>query len=116
MLILAESKIKASNITEVINTGITGVTTIKTGKTVTLRLSRTSQTYTAGWNTLGELPDVLKPYLAVNFTCIDNSIARYSDANVFKCEIGQDGKLNVFIPSDKTTAVLLATVTYTTFV
>ena len=112
---MAESKIKASNITEAINTGITGVTAVKVGKIAALRISRTSQTYTAGWNTLGTLPDSLKPSsLGSNFLGIDNTIASYSDAKVIKCNIGVDGRLYVYIPSDRTTVALLANVTYIT--
>lgn len=84
------------------NTGISKVTAVKSGYTVTLNVAiDTAITGTANaWYNIGTVIDELKPKVGVTFLVSDNDILR---SHILRLE--STGLLKIWIYSDKTSGI-----------
>lgn len=84
--------------------GMPGCSAVKTGNIVQLNFAfLTPISGTAGgWKTIATLPEELKPYIGLSFSACDNNATSLAGNIPYQMRISPDGKINIWIFSDKT--------------
>jgi hypothetical protein len=98
-----------------VSTGIDQVVAIKSGNVVQLRINgKTITASSTGWYELVTLPSSLYPKQRVDSAVFDNNASSFSSSHYANLIITNDGKVLVWMFSDKLTLIAIATVTYIT--
>lgn len=98
-----------------VNTGISGVSAVKSGNMVTLAIACSVSDTTAGWKQLGVLPEELRPAFSVILFCgYNNNAGSYNTNVVQDCQVLSTGELDVYLFTNTLSINVRATVTYPT--
>lgn len=113
---MASEKFNLSDNVKIVTTGISGVEALKSGNKVQLSIQppSTISFSSAGWQTLGTLPASIQPYSTFRFLAFDNQASTYSQSAAVPMQLAPNGKLNVYVFSDKLSMQPDASVTYFT--
>ena len=105
-----------SNLTPTeVSTGIDRVGAVKSGNVVQLKINGKTITASAsGWYELGTLPSSLWPKQGIDSAIFDNNISSFSSSHYTNLRITTDGKIYVWMFSDKLTLIVITTITYIT--
>lgn len=112
---MASGTVKKATKPFAVNTGISGVSAVKSGNMVTLVVACPVSDTTSGWKQLGVLPEELRPVSSVVYFCGYNNDTTSYNANVVQdCDVLNTGALNVYLFSNMLSINVRATVTYPT--
>lgn len=112
---MATGTVKKATKPFAVNTGINGVSAVKSGNMVTLVISIPVSDTTGGWKELGVLPEELRPALSTVYFCGYNNNAASYNANVVQdCYVLSSGQLDVYLFSNTLSINVRASVTYPT--
>lgn len=96
-----------------VTTGISGVTANTYGEVKMLFIYKVHLSGSAGvWNSVGTLPDALKPKDVVHFLLLDNGATSFNNSKIIPARITTSGTLEIWAFSDKTSAYCDGTVSY----
>ena len=111
---MASGTVKKETKPFAVSTGITGVSAIKSGNMVTLTINVPVSDTTAGWKTIGTLPESLAPSFSIILFCgYDNNTGSYLTNVIQDCQI-QGRTISAYLFSGHLSIDLRATVTYPT--
>ena len=112
---MASGTVKKETKPFAVNTGISGVTAVKSGNMVTLLIAKEVTDTTGGWKELGVLPEELRPVFTLVLFCgYNNNASSYNTNVVQDCQVLSTGQLDVYLFSNTLSVNVRATVTYPT--
>ena len=112
---MASGTVKKETKPFAVNTGISGVSAVKSGNMVTLMIAKEVTDTTGGWKELGVLPVELRPALSLVLFCgYNNNAGSYNTNVVQDCQVLSTGQLDVYLFSNTLSVNVRATVTYPT--
>lgn len=102
------------NKTELIDIGISGIWSYKSGNVMQLIISKYISESTGNkWLTLGTLPQGLRPKFQINGCGYDNSVSSYDTAKVIAFRLlASDGSVSVYVFNDRKAFDFRAEITY----
>lgn len=85
---------------------------IHSGNVVHIDIYIASTTYSVGWNTIGTIPEELRPGLDVQVVAMDNGASSREDSFPIQLRITTSGDINAYIWPSHLTAQIYGNVTY----
>ena len=85
---------------------------IHSGNVVHIEIYITSTTYSAGWNTIGTVPEGLRPGQYVQAMALDNGTSSREDSFPIQLRITTSGAIEAYIWPTHLTAQVYGSVTY----
>ena len=85
---------------------------IHSGNVVHIDIYIASTTYSAGWNTIGTIPEKLRPGLDLQVVAMDNGASSREDSFPIQLRITTSGAINAYIWPSHLTAQIYGNVTY----
>lgn len=98
---------------QTIATGITGLKAYKAAGIVNLVFEEVSvSSASAGWITIGTLPNSLKPLGRNYFQCQSTDVSTFANNNACNCFVDTNGEVKAYVFSDRLSMYLRGFVTY----